>query len=199
MRSICTLLLLLLPSVSWAQNVPEISDGKVIGASFTIALPPNVVAEISATPETLHGFQIDLTPHFSGAVLRKTGAPSTFRYIAFDTRWDAGDMPSLEAVVQDITSHVLKYVPEELVGSGDLSLTGNLPARLGSLPARRLVMSYRNSDKRPSIRQMIVAYHARADASGIIYLLTLNTTQENFQEDLTVFGKVLSGFKLTSP
>jgi hypothetical protein len=193
LSALCVLLISVAVS---AQSVPELAEGKVTGAGFVLTLPPNVTAEVAGTPETLHGFQINLAPR--GSVLQaKSNQVETYRYIAFDTRWDIGDMPSLEAVVQEITSHILKYVPEELMGSGDLILSASLPARLGTLPARRLVMNYRNSEKQPAIRQMIVAYNARHDASALIYLLILNTTQQSFREDLGVFSKVLAGFKLT--
>jgi hypothetical protein len=196
MRIFISLLLAILASTSvFGQSVPEIVDGKVTGAGFTLTLPPHITAQVAAGPETLHGFRIDLSP-------RQLGVPAKNRlenrYIAFDTRWDTGDFPSLDAVVADITSHVMSYLPDELTGNGEVSLNGNFPAQLGTLPARRLVINYRNSAKKPSVRQIIVAYRSRHEAAGIVYLLTLNTTEDSFYQDLSIFSKVIAGFRLTA-
>ena len=129
--------------------------------------------------------------------MRREGRDSGYRYIAFDTKWDIGDMPSLDKVVDNLTSNILDRMPPEIVGDGPVMLEANLPARLGTLPARRLVIKYRNSQKKPAIRQVIVGYRVRKDAGAIIYFLTLNTTQQNFQEDIGLFSKILAGFKLT--
>ena len=43
--------------------------------------------------------------------------------------------------------------------------------------------------------------HPRAvalDAAGMIYVASLTTTRLNFQQDVTLFAKILAGFKLTS-
>jgi len=183
-----------------AQSAPTVSDGKVTGAGFTVAIPGDILVEPAATAETLHGFYIDLPPRPKDAsLLRRSGAShrSSYRYIAFDTRWDVGDMPSLDAVVENITSNILDNIPPEIVAAGAVTLDANLPARLGTVPARRLVIKYRNTAKQPAIRQVIVAYNARKDAGAVVYLLILNTTQQDFQQDVNLFSKVLAGFKLT--
>ena len=187
-----------------AQSVPTCKDGIISGNGFTVTLPHNLVVDMATTPETLHGFYISLPAKYASndkpasPTLRRLGTHSpSYRYIAFDTKWGVGDMPSLNAVVESMTSNILDYIPAELVGSGSVMLEGNLPARLGTLPARRLVLNYRNSGKQPAIRQVVVAYRTRKDASAVVYLLTLNTTRDGFQEDVEVFSKVLAGFKLT--
>ena len=179
-----------------SQTVPQLKDGLITGAGFTLKLPPGVSAQIGANSESEHGFYIDLQPHPEHVESRSAHVRS-FRYIAFDTRWDIGDMPSLDAAAQVVTSGITDNLPSYIVSSGDILLDGNYPARLGTLPARRLVFKFRNSERKPSVRMVIVAYDARKDASAIVYLLTLNTTQENYDEDLGVFGKVLAGFKLS--
>lgn len=186
---------------SQAQSVPTAKDDTITGAGFTVTLPHNLVAEMASTSETMHGFYIALPARYaangeSAPSVSDTHEPG-YRYIAFDTMWDVGDLPSLGAVVDRITSNVLDHVPDALIGSGSVMLEGNMPVRLGTLPARRLVLSYRNSQKKPAIRQVVVAYRTRKDAAAIIYLLTLNTTRDSFQEDVEVFSKILAGFKLT--
>lgn len=184
-----------------AQSAPAVKDGQVSGAGFTFILPADLLAKPGYSDETLHGFYIPLAPTVgekeTATLRRSSGHPFNYRYIAFDTRWDIGDMPSLDAVVQSITSNILDNIPPEIVAPGDVVLDANLPVRLGTLPARRLVIKYRNTAKQQAIRQVIVAYYARKDASAIVYLLTLNTTEQNFREDVNVFSKVLAGFKLT--
>ncbi len=180
-----------------AQSVPTVKDGQVIGAGFVITLPADIAVETAGTDESTHGFYLDLPPRSGNAPIRREGHTSSYRYIAFDTKWDIGDMPSLDKVVDNITGNILDHIPPEIVGYGPVMLEANLPARLGTVPARRLIIKYRNSQKKPAIRQIIVAYHARKDAAAIIYFLTLNTTQQSFQDDIGLFSKILSGFKLT--
>lgn len=198
--AIIALALCILPQAR-AQSTPTVKDGLVTGAGFTFTLPADLLAKPAYSDETLHGFYIPLAPTVgdkeAATLRRSSGRPSNYRYIAFDTRWDVGDMPSLDAVVQSVTSNILDNIPPEIVGPGDVLLDANLPVRLGTLPARRLVIKYRNTAKQPAIRQVIVAYYARKDASAIVYLLTLNTTEQNFREDVNIFSKVLAGFKLT--
>jgi hypothetical protein len=184
-----------LTCVMAAQSAPQVADGKITGPDFTITVPPDLKIQAGANEESLHGFLIDLTPRPAGVQQHSNRAD--YRYIAFDTRWDTGDMPSLSAVTDEIAANLLAHIPEELVGSGDVTLSANLPAKLGPLPARRLIMNYRNTERKPAIRQVIVAYNARKDASAVVYFLILNTTQQNFEEDVTLFSKIMAGFKLT--
>jgi hypothetical protein len=202
LRVVLTALALCLGQHSLGQSVPILKDNQVTGSGFVVSLPPDVLVETAATVESLHGFYIELPPlpkETSRVRSPLTARSNIYRYIAFDTKWDVGDMPSLEAVVEHIKSNVLDNIPTELVAPGPVTLEENLPTRLGTLPARRLVIRYKNTAKEPAVRQVIVGYNARKDASAIIYLLTLNTTAQNFQEDLKVFSKVLSGFKLSEP
>jgi hypothetical protein len=177
-------------------SVPHIKDGKVTGPGFEVTLPPGVIAEPAATTECEHGFYLELPPRPADSAAR-AHAPIGYRYIAFDTRWDIGDMPSLDDVVNSITSNLLDNIPADLVNAGEVTVDGNFPARLGTLPARRLIIKYKNTQRQRAIRQIVVAYRTRKDASAIIYLLVLNTTEQSFQEDVGVFGKIMAGFKVT--
>lgn len=193
--------LALLLSVGHAQTasqltVPQLKNGKIIGAGFVVTLPPGITAEIGGSSESNHGFYIEL-PLRTDEVEVHSAHTRSYRYIAFDTKWDIGDMPSLDSAVNAITANLADNIPADIVHSGEVTLDGNFPARLGTLPARRLIIKFRNSERKNAIRQVIVAYNARKDASAIVYVLVLNTTEDNFQEDMTVFGKVLAGFKLT--
>jgi len=188
-------LALLICGSTAAQNV-QVKDGQVIGAGFAVNLPPGISVDVSANSESMHGFYVALPPRPPD--VPPNSAPSrSYRYIAFDTKWDLGDMPSLDAAVQAVTGDLIEYVPSYLVNS-DIVVDANLPARLGTLPARRLVLKFKNSAHKQAIRQMIIGYRARDDASAIVYLLVLNTTEENFDDDLGIFGKILAGFKVTN-
>jgi hypothetical protein len=89
-------------------------------------------------------------------------------------------------------------VPAELVGGdGVISLSSTFPAKLADLPARRLVVEFKNKQKKPSVRQIIVALRTRSDASPLLYIATLTTTKADFSQDLNLFVKLLAGFKLT--
>jgi hypothetical protein len=181
-------------SAAMAQAVPQLKDGKVTGAGFVITLPPGINVQVAANPQSAHGFFLELPPRTDDE--RSNDPEIAYRYIAFDTKWDVGDMPSLDDAVQNITRNILQYIPAELVRHGQVSVDASLPARLGSLPARRLVLKYENTKREPAIGQMVIAYHARKDASAIVYLLVLNTTEQNFHEDVSLFSKVMAGFKL---
>ena len=172
-------------------------DNEVTGAGFVVTLPADIAVEPGSTSESAHGFYIDLPPRSKDTPLRRAGHESSFRYIAFDTKWDIGDMPSIDSVIDQLTSNILDHIPPEIVGYGPVTLDANLPARLGTLPARRLIIKYRNTEKKPAVRQIIIAYRTRKDAAAMVYFLTLNTTAEHFQEDIGVFSKILAGFKLT--
>lgn len=177
-----------------AQSVPQVADGNVVGAGFTVAIPSGLTAIPAATSESAHGFYIDLDP--SHVAISRSPRLSS-RFVVFDTRWDDGDMPSLNAVVESILNDLQEYVPAEVRSSSEVDLDGNLPARLAGLPARRLVIKFKNSAHKPALRQILVAYNQRKDAAAVVYLLILNTTQQDFEDDVGVFSKLLAGFKLT--
>jgi len=184
----------------FAQSVPQVADGKITGAGFTLTVSQDLMVQPGVTDEAVHGFYIDLARRASpGSVqLRSARMPSSYRYIAFDTKWDTGDMPSLDSVVNAIIDDPLDHIPPEIVAPGNVALDSNLPTRVGGLPARRLVLKYKNTEKHKAIRHVVVAYNARPDASAVVYIIVLNTTEDNFQEDVSVFSKLLAGFKLTS-
>ena len=187
-------------AIAAAQSVPQVSDGKVTGSGFTMTVPQDLKLQSGATDESEHGFFIDLA-HISSpgtVTLRSARIATSYRYIAFDTRWDIGDMPSLDSVVAEIVDHTLDHIPPEIVAPGPIILDSNLPMRLGGLPARRLVIKYKNTEKQKAIRHVVIAYNARKDASAIVYFIVLNTTEEDFQEDVSVFSKLLAGFKLST-
>jgi hypothetical protein len=189
------LLFAVLICVSAAAQSVQVANGKVIGPGYQITLPDGVNVSTSVNPESAHGFYLALPPEPADVPARPL--MQTYRYIAFSTRWDLGDMPSLDAAVNSITGNIAGSVPSYIVNSGEIVVDGNFPARLGTIPARRLVLKFRNKHHDDAIRQVIVAYDTRKDASAIVYFLVLNTTEQNFEEDLGVFGKILRGFKVT--
>lgn len=180
---------------SYAQSVPQVADGKIVGTGYTIALPPGLTALPAATAECAHGFYIDLDPNNHSATARSPRLSP--RFIVFDTRWDDGSMPSLDVVANDILNDLHDYLPPDVRSSSEVFLDGNLPARLGGLPARRLVIKFKNSAHKPALRQILVAYQQRKDAAAVVYLLILNTTEQDFEDDIGPFSKLLAGFKLT--
>jgi len=179
-----------------AQSVPQIADGKVVGTGFTVVVPAGLTALPAATAESSHGFYIDLDPANHGMPERAPKLSS--RFIVFDTRWDDGSMPTLNAVVDSILSDLRDYVPDQVRSSSEVIVNGNLPARLGGLPARRLVLKFKNSAHKPALRQILIGYDQRKDAAAVVYLLILNTTEQDFEDDIGVFSKLLAGFKVTS-
>jgi hypothetical protein len=186
----------LLICVSAAAQSVQVTDGKVTGPGFAITLPAGVTVDVAVNSESAHGFYLALPPQPAGTQVRSL--VQTYRYIAFSTRWDLGDLPSLDAAVDSITGNLADSVPSYIADSGEIVVDGNFPARLGTIPARRLVLKFKNNHHDAAIRQVIVAYHPRKDASAMVYFLVLNTTETNFQDDLSVFGKILAGFKVTA-
>ncbi len=174
----------------------EVKDGTVTGPGFAITLPAGTAVDVGVNPESAHGFYLGLPPEPADTQTH-SGLTRTYRYVAFNTKWDLGDLPSLQAAVESITENITATIPKYVLNSGTVTMDGNFPARLGSLPARRLVFKYTNTQHKAAIRQIVVAYNARKDASAIVYFLVLNTTEQNFQEDLGIFGKLLAGFKVT--
>lgn len=185
---------LILIAVAIAQTSPQYATDLFKGNGYTVALPQDVVVNIAPTEETVHGFGLDLVRPGQEHEWDK----HPLRYIGFSTRWDAGDLPSLDVAVQKFSDTLNLQLPREVQGSGTIRLVSTFPAKLGELPARRIVMEFTNADKKPAIRQMVIGYRARPDASAIIYIASLTTTRANFQEDVNLFAKLLAGFKLTA-
>jgi hypothetical protein len=70
--------------------------------------------------------------------------------------------------------------------------------KLGDLPAKRMILQFKNLEKQPSVRQVIVAYRERPGATGVVYVMSLTTTRADFQQDLGMFSRLLSSFKVTA-
>jgi hypothetical protein len=191
--AVTAILVLIFSSLLLAQTAAQFAKGSAKGSGFEITLPPDVVANVAPSEETSHGFAIDLLR----AGDEHDWDPTPLRYVAFNTRWDAGDLPSLNAVVEGMTRELNGLIPPDVQGSGEIRLVSTFPAKLGDLPAKRLVLEFTNSEKKPAIKQIVVAYRTRHDAAGMIYVVSLTTTRLNFQQDVTLFAKILAGFKLT--
>src|SRR4051794_19702989 len=187
-------LLLFVSSCASAQSSSvapaDTARGSVSGPGFTLALPPNVEMDIRPTNDLAFGINLTETTH--GREWDRLPP----RFIAFATQWTS-DAGSLDAVVQRMTSDVQTLIPAELVADGMIRLDSTFPAKLGDLPARRLVVDFKGKKNKPSVRQIIVAYRARPDASAVVYIASLTTTRVDFPQDLNLFAKLLAGFKLT--
>jgi len=192
-RVVAAFLLLIGSSLLLAQTSTQFAKGTVKGSGYELTLPADMVANVSPSDETSHGFAIDLLRAGDEHDWDRT----PLRYIAFNTRWDAGDLPSLDGVVDSMTFELNRLMPVDVQGPGEIRVVSTFPAKLGDLPAKRLVLEFTNSEKKPAIKQIVVAYRTRHDAAGLIYVASLTTTRLNFQQDVTLFAKVLAGFKLT--
>jgi hypothetical protein len=196
MKAAVTALFLFLSVVVWAQSAPtaqssDIARDSISGPGFTLALPPQVEMDIRPTSDLAFGLNLTEVTH--GREWDRLPP----RYIGLTTRWTT-DAGSLNDLVQSMTADLQSLVPAELVGGdGSIRLDSTFPAKLGDLPARRLIIEFKNRQKKPSLRQVVVAYRARPDASAVVYLVTLTTTRADFQQDVNLFAKLLSGFKLT--
>jgi hypothetical protein len=185
-------LFFLLTIFSFGQTAEHARD-LVKGPGFQVSLPPDVIVNIAPTEETINGFALDLLRPGDEHSWNRT--PS--RFIAFNTRWDAGDFPSLDAVVSHMLSKPESLVPPEL-HNGTVDLISTFPMKLGDLPAKRMILQFKNLEKQPSVRQVIVAYRERPGATGVVYVMSLTTTRADFQQDLGMFSRLLSSFKVTA-
>lgn len=195
MRFAVTALFLLLSICASAQSsssapVADTVRDTVSGPGFTLTLPPNVEMDIRPTNDLAFGINLSETTH--GHEWDRVPP----RFIGFATQWTS-DAGSLEAVVERMTVDLQTLVPPELVGDGAIRLDSTFPAKLGDLPARRLVIDFKGKKNKPSVRQIIVAYRARPDASAVVYVASLTTTRADFPQDVNLFAKLLVGFKLT--
>jgi hypothetical protein len=193
MRSVVSaFLVLVICTFASGQSSPYARD-LVKGTGYTIALPPDVIVNLAPTEETSHGFGLDLIRPGDEHAWNRV----PMRYIAFNTRWDAGDLPSLESVVDRMVRDPVSLVPDD-ANQGEVRVVSNFPVKLADLPARRIVVEFKNAEKRPAIRQIVVAYRARPEATGLVYVGSLTTTRTDFQQDVGMFARLLAGFKLTS-
>jgi hypothetical protein len=195
MKSVVSaLLFLLLTTFAFAQAPPQYAHDVVKGIGYEVALPADIVVNLSPTEDAAHGFALDLLR--PGDQHEWDRMP--LRYIAFNTRWDAGDMPTLDATINGMLRNMASLIPDEVQNQAPVRLMGKFPTKLGDLPAMRLVLEFTNAAKKPAIKQIVVAYRARRDASAIIYVASLTTTRLDFQQDVNLFAKLLAGFKLTA-
>jgi hypothetical protein len=195
MRFVITALFLFLCLFTWVQAAPaqqatDIARGSISGPGFTLTLPPGV--EFDITPTSDLNFGLNLTEPTHG---REWDRLPT-RFISFTTEWNS-DADSVDEAVRRKTSDLASLVPSELVGDGMLRLASTFPVKLGDLPAKRLVVEFKNRQKKLAIRQIVVGYRAREGANAVLYIATLTTTRDDFQADLNLFAKLLAGFKLT--
>ena len=173
-----------------AASSPDTARDSISGPGFTVTLPPEVEVDIRPTSDLAFGLNLAEVTHGK----EWTRIPP--RYIGIATQWTT-DAASLNDVVQSMTANIQSLVPDELTGEGVIRLDSTFPAKLGDLPARRLVIEFKNRQRKLSLRQIVVAYRARPDASAVVYLITLTTTRDAFPQDVNLFAKLLAGFKLT--
>jgi hypothetical protein len=192
MRFVVTALFLFVSVFTWAQDAQstDVARGTVAGPGYTVTLPPDVEVDIRPTLDLAFGLDLSEATHG-----REWGHVPP-RYIGFSTEWNS-EAGSLDEAVRHLTDDLHSLVPTELVSDGEIRLASTFPAKLGDLPARRLVVEFRSRQHKPSIRQIVVAYRARPDATPVLYLATLTTTRTDFQQDVMLFAKLLAGFKLT--
>lgn len=190
MRIVVGITLLFFCLIALAQTATDVARGSVSGPGFTIALPDSVEMDIAPTSDLAFG--INLSENTHGREWDKI--PS--RYIGVSTKWNV-DANSLDQVVNQMIADLPGLVPSELAGEGVLNLASTFPVKLGELPAKRLVLQFSNRKKQPSIKQIVVAYRPRRGANPLVYVASLTTTRNDFQQDLNLFAKLLAGFKLT--
>jgi hypothetical protein len=189
--AVTAFLVLILGVVSLGQSSAQYARNLVKGPGYEIVLPSDVVVNLAPSKETINGFALDLLRPGDEHPWNRTPT----RFIAFNTRWDGGDLPSLDAVVSHMLSNPESLVPPEL-HNGTVDLISTFSMKLGELPAKRMILQFKNVEKQPAIRQVIVAYRERPGATGLFYVLSLTTTRADFQQDVRVFSQLLSGFKL---
>lgn len=191
--AVAACLFLILSTMTLGQSSAHHARDVVKGPGYQISLPPDVVVNLAPSEETSNGFGLDLLRPGDEHLWDRTPV----RFIAFNTRWDAGDLPSLDSVVNQMISNPEFLVPPE-IHSGSVNLISTIPMKLGELPAKRMILEFKNVEKRPAIRQVIVAYRSRPGATGVVYVASLTTTRTDFQQDLRMFARLLAGFKLTA-
>jgi len=189
MRSAVGILLLFL-SVGALGQTTDVARGTVSGPGFTITLPDSIEMDVAPTSDLAFG--VNLSENTHGHEWDKV----PYRYIGISTKWNT-DAGSLDELVNGMIADLPRLVPSELVGDGVLTLASMFPVKLGDLPARRLVLQFKNRQRKSSIRQIVVGYRPRHGASPLVYVATLTTTRDDFQQDLNLFAKLLAGFKLT--
>ncbi len=189
------ILFLFLCSAVWAQSSADSISrdtvhGSISGPGFTVTLPPDVEMDVAPNADLAYGLNLAEKTH------GREWERLPFRYIGFSTQWHV-EADSLNELVYKMTSNLESLVPYELASEGSVVLSTTFPATLGDLPARRLVLEFKNKQKKPSVRQIVVGFRSRKDADPVVYLAILNTTRVDFPQDVNLFAKLLAGFKIT--
>jgi len=167
----------------------DVAHGTATGPGFTLTLPDSVEMDIAPTSDLALGLNLAQPTH--GREWEKIPP----RFIGIATR--NSDSATLDDLVNRMVADLPSLVPQEITSDGVINLSSMFPAKLGDLPARRLVLEFKNKQKKPSVRQVIVAFRTRPDASPLVYIASLTTTKADFSQDLNLFVKLLAGFKLT--
>lgn len=163
---------------------------------YSVALPPGTVAEPYPDAVSNQGFVIGLADAASSANVASRNPLDLSRSVVVQAIYDLNELGSLERVVSDQLERVQAAAFEEARKGTQVRVAQTLPARLDTLPARRAILDFVNARKVPCVKQVVVAYRPQKDATGIIYVLQLNTTRERFESDVEGFGKVLAAFKI---
>jgi len=169
----------------------EISTGRYSNCDYGyyVDLPNEIVAHEAKPPSPNHGFIIDLAePDSSADALSKKLA----RYISVGNIYDAAELPSLAAIVDD----ELKSLERDKSGFHVLE---RAPTRLGGLNATLLRLRYTEGIE--TISEVdIVSYRPRGPnkLGDVIYEFQLVTPEDTYPQDRHVFDEILSGFHLTT-
>lgn len=168
----------------------EISTGRYSNCDdgYYVELPNQIVAHGAKPPSPNHGFTIDLAdPRSTTDVLGQ----KLSRYISVENNYNAAELPSLAAIVDDD----LKSLEQD---KSDFHVLERASTRLDGLNATLLRLRYAEGTE--TISEVdIVSYRPRGPKGrgDIIYEFRLVTAEDTYSQDKNIFDEILVGFHLT--
>jgi hypothetical protein len=165
----------------WTQRYSNCDHG------YYVDLPDEIVAYGEKPPSPNHGVTIDLAEPLSTSALGE----KLSRYISIENNYNAAELPSLAAIVDD----ELKSLEKDKSGFHVLE---RAPTRLGGLNATLLRLRYTEGTKTISEVEIISYRPPGPKGLGdIVYEFCLVTPEDTYSRDRKTFDDITSGFHLT--
>jgi hypothetical protein len=146
---------------------------------FYVLLGSGVVAHATHPPNPNHGFSVSLPD----VGMTSSASADEERFVWVDASYDTSDDQSLPAAISEDEQITKK-------ASGQSHTDSRKPARLAGLLAIQSTVESMTA-KGAAVDERVVAVR-----SGIVYTISLHTTQQYQSVDEKQFKKILSGFRL---
>jgi hypothetical protein len=150
---------------------------------YEVSLPPGVVC-MRSEPDRGCGFNIAL--RFAESAWAIDALP--LRYMWVSGERNTGDEKTLERAVQ-------KAIALGTSGRAGAMVLGRSSHMEDGLPSTEIDISY-SSEEGEALEKLVIIYRERKGAPNVIYTFGLHTPRNNENDDVRLFHKFVSGFRV---